>query len=1095
MKNRKRYLGSLFVLLGVVLFYTLSQVSANSVPFGTEQLIATGFSDPFFIATGDIDGDGDLDVVNSNLTDNSSITWQENTAGDGSAWLTHVVATRTASPNGTQGIDLADVDGDGDLDVFSGDDSAGEFRWHENTAGDGSAWTSHVIASGFSRSVYVSAADIDGDNDIDVFSTSANTDEISWHENTAGDGSTWTTHLITTAMDYPTTILSTDMDGDNDVDVLTVSQFDTSLVWHENTAGDGSAWTIHLIADDLTNSSDMALADVDGDGDMDVLANRISADEVEWHENVNGDALTWTSHTIGTGLNTPFDIVAGDIDNDGDVDVMTTASSVLNIVVWFENSAGNGSAWTMHTISASQNTPFFVDLADLDDDGDLDAIASSVGDDKLAWYENTNDPPTADAGGPYIVTEGGSIALDGSGSSDSNQDATTLSYDWDFDGDNQFDDGIGINPTFTTTLPAAANMVTVTLQVTDDGGLTDTQSTVVSIRPASLAVEKDSFLHSGKANINEGANPNMVVRPGGDTRPVLSFDISELASVVNSSNIATASLRLYIVHNGDNWSKEGRTIDVHDVTEAWEEGNRANFQPGNLTEAEFAPFETDGNGSGVTWRCAIDSDIQNKKVDCSPEWGGGTFDPVASDSVTIFKDFAGNNNLPPTTKTMGWISFDVTEDLQTCLTNGDQECDWLIKKTLEDENGRVEFASQEGAAALYDGIFGEPVSPQLQLTYRECFATPDDGATIFYSLDATALQDAIDAASSEAIVKVSGICGGVQTVSGQVQSAYVTQDMTLQGGWDSTFSNFNPVLYPTTIDAEQSGRVVYVPGGVTAQLSHLNLINGSAAGQGGGSFGDAGGGVYLANGANAVINQSKILNNTAVNGAGIYSQFSTNLTVDDSQISFNVADNFFGGGIFTDGILTVRDTTIDHNMSIGSNGGGGAIFNGSGLVTISNSTLSHNHASTEGGAIVQFNTAQGIDIINSTIVNNTTDGVNMGGGIWTNDQINLSNTIVANNSNGDCTISNDGSINTGGLPNLDSDGTCGASITADPQLGPLEDNGGLTPTHALQSGSPAIDAGDNITCVSAPINNLDQRGVPRPQNGICDIGAFESVLN
>ena len=119
-----------------------------------------------------------------------------------------------------------------------------------------------------------------------------------------------------------------------------------------------------------------------------------------------------------------------------------------------------------------------------------------------------------------------------------------------------------------------------------------------------------------------------------------------------------------------------------------------------------------------------------------------------------------------------------------------------------------------------------------------------------------------------------------------------------------------------------------------------------------------------------------------------------------------------------------------------------------------------------------------------------------GGGIYSHGPVNLLNTIVASQpAGGDC----------GGTGmrisqghNLDSDGTCiiggaiGDITDPDPLLGPLQDNGGPTETHALLPGSPAIDAGDDATCPVA-----DQRGVPRPpekdgDTTSCDIGAYET---
>jgi hypothetical protein len=73
------------------------------------------------------------------------------------------------------------------------------------------------------------------------------------------------------------------------------------------------------------------------------------------------------------------------------------------------------------------------------------------------------------------------------------------------------------------------------------------------------------------------------------------------------------------------------------------------------------------------------------------------------------------------------------------------------------------------------------------------------------------------------------------------------------------------------------------------------------------------------------------------------------------------------------------------------------------------------------------------------------------------------------------------------------DGSCSAELSGDPNLGPLADNGGATQTMELLAGSPAIDAGNDGLCAAAPVNNLDQRGIARPQGPHCDIGAFEVV--
>ena len=211
-------------------------------------------------------------------------------------------------------------------------------------------------------------------------------------------------------------------------------------------------------------------------------------------------------------------------------------------------------------------------------------------------------------------------------------------------------------------------------------------------------------------------------------RDIVSFDVSPLAPIVAVSD--TVLLKLFVVDNAENWGNTGRTIDAHQVLAAWQEGDGANMQPGNLTQAEFNPFQNRGDGPGVTWKCAVDAEVHNQRTDCETPWNGGLFDPAPTDTVTIYKDFAGNSTLPPTTATTGWIEFDITADVLECLASGAPTCSWLIKKTQEGQEGRVEFATKEGAAALYDALYGEPVAPRLELAIQASSVTGNTAADV-----------------------------------------------------------------------------------------------------------------------------------------------------------------------------------------------------------------------------------------------------------------------------------------------------------------------------------------------------------------------------
>jgi hypothetical protein len=133
-------------------------------------------------------------------------------------------------------------------------------------------------------------------------------------------------------------------------------------------------------------------------------------------------------------------------------------------------------------------------------------------------------------------------------------------------------------------------------------------------------------------------------------------------------------------------------------------------------------------------------------------------------------------------------------------------------------------------------------------------------------------------------------------------------------------------------------------------------------------------------------------------------------------------------------------------------------------------------------------------VINSTLAGNTASA--SGGGIFNSATLNYSNTIIADSvGGGDCVST--GSIGTN-TNNLVEDSSCAASLAGDPKLGTLGNYGGKTVAFPILWDSPALDAGSNAVCAASPVNNLDQRGEPRPFDGnhdgtpTCDIGSFET---
>ena len=199
-----------------------------------------------------------------------------------------------------------------------------------------------------------------------------------------------------------------------------------------------------------------------------------------------------------------------------------------------------------------------------------------------------------------------------------------------------------------------------------------------------------------------------------------------------------------------------------------------------------------------------------------------------------------------------------------------------------------------------------------------------------------------------------------------------------------------------------------------------------------------------------------------------------------NELSLTNGDPAAAGGavVVNNGTLTVNKSTLSGNT--GTTGGAIGVFNASGTATIVNSTISGNSAAFGGG--IYDGIAQGITILNSTITLNS--ATTSGGGFSVGGSVNelVKNSIIAGNT-------------APGTPNVNTvafiAGSTNNITSGDPMLGPLTGNGGPTQTHALLTGSLAINTGDNATCAASPVNNVDQRGVSRPQQTTCDIGAYE----
>lgn len=358
----------------------------------SEHLVQDGFSYAYAVSAADITGSGSLDLVT--VDTNVGLYWFEN---DGRGNFTRHVIRRRVGEWLERHV-IADIDGDGRLEIVSVDNINGCIVYfeYEGDPRDSSSWRHRYITEGGLPGAYdLTIADLDGDGDMDVAASGWRIgNQFYWFENRDGE---WVRHVVDENLPETRTIRAVDFDGDGHLDLLGTVHDGNQVLWYRN-PGDPrlEPWEKHVI-DEGPGPFHGHPADMDGDGDQDVVmalrgseVHGETAGQVVWYENDGSpEAGPWKKHVIAEPFPWAFEAIAADIDGDGQTEVLATAWGNPGGMALFKHEGDPRGPWRKQVLKDGWPNATQVIVADIDGDGRLDVVACAErGSNEVRWWRN-----------------------------------------------------------------------------------------------------------------------------------------------------------------------------------------------------------------------------------------------------------------------------------------------------------------------------------------------------------------------------------------------------------------------------------------------------------------------------------------------------------------------------------------------------------------------------------------------------------------------------------------------------------------------------------------------------------------------------------
>lgn len=360
----------------------------SSAPLFEVHIVSDDVPSAYSIYAADVDGDGRLDLLTASSTDDT-IAWWWNDGGSPPQFEKRVISTNA---DFAYSVYAADFSGNGYTDVVSASRIDNKVAWYENDGAASPSFTERIITTDLDDPRQVQVADVNMDGRPDVLTASSNDDSIIWWENEGGTQPTFAPRIVTTDAMGAFDVVAADVNGDGAPDLISASAGDNTVAWYESDGAVNPTFTRRIIDSQADNVISAAPADVNGNGHVDIIAAVFGEGVILWYENDGSAEPQFTRRAVTIAATGAFDVVGADLDEDGDDDIVAAVAGAGK-VAWFRSMGeSDPTPFPDRVVSLEADGAFSAQAADLDGDGDTDVVAASRIDNTVIWHENIAGP-------------------------------------------------------------------------------------------------------------------------------------------------------------------------------------------------------------------------------------------------------------------------------------------------------------------------------------------------------------------------------------------------------------------------------------------------------------------------------------------------------------------------------------------------------------------------------------------------------------------------------------------------------------------------------------------------------------------------------